>query len=401
MEVELLEPQFDLLTCEEKFALFVGGIGTGKSITLAHFCVQQIIKHPHSNGLVVANTYKQLIDATVQKMCQIFDNLGIQYRLVLGTTKYFRIGKKQKIYLYSLEVPDNIRGIEVGFIAADELAFSTAAAFKIILGRLRCPKGSGKFRGFTSPNGFNWFYDLHLRTKTFTMKTEDNPYNQEGYFESLLDQYGGPTSALARQELFAEFVNQTSNSVYYNFKKEHVCPVIDDPMKPVYIGLDFNVGNMNYVVSQYDPKDGIKIIEAIQLSDHYANTFSVAEDIHRRYGSRAIIIPDSTAKARKTNAQAGLTDIKILENYGLKIMPFQNPMIKDRHNTVNLLFHKNRIRIDPKSKDLIADLNKLSTKDNEGKVSHLAVALGYICWAFEPLLIQKQSTIEDTIFGKK
>lgn len=393
MNVELLPSQFSLLTSDAPVASLVAGIGYGKSFTLAHFMLQQILSHPMAQGLIVANTYTQLANATIPACTNLLDDLGIKYELVMsGAKKHLTIGKS-KILIYSLENYDNIRGIEVGWLAGDEISFTKREAIDVIFGRLRDKRGSLKARFFTSPNGFNWFYDYvtEQNIELHRGKTSDNKNLPKSYYESLLNLYGGPESPLAKQELFGEFVNQSSNSVYYGFKRsEHVAQCTENQNLPVYIGCDFNAGNMNYVAMQVTPT-GFVVLDSVTLKDHSANTFSMAQDIYSKYGTRAIIIPDSTANARKTSAEAGLTDIRILKNAGLQVEHTQNPRIKDRHNTVNMQFYRGRIKVNSGCTSLIKELETLGQDDDEGSISHLAVAMGYVIWKIEPLVTTKSN----------
>lgn len=404
MEFSLFEPQYDMLTCKDKTALFVGGIGSGKTMTLAHCALEFARAYPKTKGLIVANTYSQLETATIPKLTNLLDDLGIRYKLVMGGSNKRITFLGITCLIYSLDVPENIRGIEVGWILADEIPFSTRKAFDIISGRLRCKHGPLYMRMFGSPNGFNWLYDLVNTTKVsvFKMRTKDNTFLPEEYITNLVELYGGEQSALSRQELFGEFVNQTSKQVYYGFNRsKHIKLTPEDKNKVVYVCCDFNAGNMNYVVFQWD-QTGFKVIKSVTLKDFYANTFSMANEIFSTYGQRALIIPDSTANARKASAEAGITDIKILENVGLKVLPTINPRIKDRQNTVNLQFMRGRIQIDPFCIDLIKELETLGNDEDEGKVSHLAVALGYGICKLDPLLQpQKQASQTQSPFGRR
>lgn len=403
MDVQLLPSQYSLLTSDASIAALIAGIGYGKSFTLAHFVLQQVILYPEVQGLIVANTYSQLANATIPAITNLLDDLNIKYELVMsGAKKHLTIGKTT-ILIYSLEKYDHIRGIEVGWLAGDEIAFAQKEAIDVIFGRLRDKRGSLKARFFTSPNGFNFFYNFINQSKVelHTGKTSDNKTLPETYYQSLLSLYGGPNSPLARQELFGEFVNQTSNSVYYSFKrKDHVHTLSENKALPIYIGCDFNVGNMNYVAIQYD-KNGFQVLEAVTLKDHSANTFSMAQELWSKYGQRAIVIPDSTANSRKTSADAGVTDIRILKNAGLRVESTHNPRIKDRQNTVNMLFFKNRLKINDTCTNLIKELETLSNAEDEGTVSHLAVALGYVAWKLEPLQLPSNNKPLTNPFLKK
>lgn len=409
MEVELTPGQFDLLQDNTKIAMLVGGIGGGKSFTLSHYVLNQIVNYPNISGLVVANTYTQLSNATIKAITKLFDEIGMKYKLVLGgAKKYIQIKNPEKttIFIYSLEKPDNIRGIEVGWIAGDEVAYADQYALDVCFGRLRQKNGPSQARFFTSPNGFNFLYDFIQKSKcnVYKVLTKDNKFIDEDAYDTLVNLYGGLESPRAQQELLGEFVNQTNANVYYAFKSHiHLKPTLRSSSTPIYISCDFNAGNMNYIAAHYT-KDGFKVFHSAHLTDHTSNTFSMGEDIYKKFGNQNVyIIPDSTGKSRKTSAEAGITDFKILESFGFKIVPFLNPRIKDRQNTVNALFLRNRISIDPSCKALIKDIQTLSNEDDEGKVSHQAVCLGYLCWHFEPLFLTKNSSnnSQENLFTRK
>lgn len=386
-DLSLLPAQYDLLESQAPVAALIAGIGFGKSFTLACYVLSQISKYPKAKGLIVANTYTQLQNATIPAIVALLDNLGIQYKLTLGgAKKHLQIGETT-IFIYSLEQPNLIRGIEVGWLVGDEVAFASKEGIDVIFGRLRDKKGSLQARFFTSPNGYNFFYDFCQSTKVeiHRGRTSDNYHLPEAYYKQLLELYGGETSPLAKQELFGEFVNQTSNSVYYAFSRaKHLAPVAENVNLPVYIGCDFNAGNMSATAIQYD-STGFKVLKEIKLKDAHANTFSMAREIQSLYGNRAIIIPDSTANSRKTSAEAGVTDLTILRGAGLEVKHTRNPLIKDRHNEVNLTFHKNRIIIDSSCTELVKELETLGVDQDEGNHSHLAVTLGYVIHFLEPL----------------
>ena len=212
--VDLLCHQYDYLTCTDKNCVLLGGIGSGKSYVNGAFIVDMITRYPKAEGLIVAPTYGQLIKATVNVITNFLDSIGIEYHLVKsGADKSLTIGNT-KIHLFSADQPDNCRGIEVGWIIFDELAYMSEYAYKVFSGRLRQPNSPLLKRGTTSPNSFNWLYDdesfkrIHARTK-------DNMFLADEYYQDLVELYGGEDSPLAQQELFGKFVNLQAGAIYW------------------------------------------------------------------------------------------------------------------------------------------------------------------------------------------
>jgi hypothetical protein len=343
---------------------------------------------PKTKGLIVANTYTQLLNATIPALTSLLTELNIKYKLVMSGPKKHITILGTTCFLYSLEKYDNIRGIEVGWIAGDEIAYSCREAVDVIFGRLRDKTGPLLARFVTSPKGFNFFYDFCQsdNVTTFTGRTKDNIYLPESYYKQLVELYGGEDSPLAKQELFGEYVNLTSGQVYFSFKREdHVKPTALDKTLPVYVAIDFNVGNMSLVYMQYH-KGMFKVARAIKLTDANSNTFSAGHRIRQDLeGYEVLVVPDSTGKARTTKSSSAKSDIQILKDYSLRVLETLNPRIKDRQNTVNVAFIKDQIQIDPSCKELITELETLSHDDTEGDKVHLSVAMGYVLWKLNPL----------------
>ena len=209
-----------------------------------------------------------------------------------------------------------------------------------------------------------------------------------GYYETLLEDYGGEENPLARQELFGEFVNLQAGAIYWGFDRlVHMGTVKKNNSEPIYIGQDFNIDNMcNVYVQRINHH--FYVFQETSLTHRNANTDDASKKIITDLKSDDYsVIPDSTGGARKTSSKGNaMSDIQIMESYGINVLRTKNPLIRDRQNALNMIFKKNRITIDQSCKKLRNELETISTRDDEGSVSHLAVALGYVVWYFDPLL---------------
>ncbi len=155
--IELLSYQYDFIHSEDPNLVLIAGVGTGKTRAIAYYILKRISQYPDSNILVVANTYSQLINSTLEPLFAVLDELGIPYKPSLA--KHRLTIFNTTVFAYSLEKYDNIRGIEVGTIIADEFfLFKNDMAYKTIKTRLRDPNVPLQFRGCTTKNGFNWGY---------------------------------------------------------------------------------------------------------------------------------------------------------------------------------------------------------------------------------------------------
>jgi hypothetical protein len=396
-EFSLLSGQKEFLLSESKKAFLLAGIGFGKSTIGSHFSINMFSKYPKSKGLITANTYSQLINATVENLVCELDACGIPHKLSLGgSKKHIKVGNT-KAYLYSLEKPNTIRGIQTGWWWSDESAFAKKEAIQICRGRLRDKNGPLYERHTSSPNGFNWAYDefenkdgINRTDKLHLIRgiTKDNIFLPDGYYESLLEDYGGPDNPLAKQELFGQFTNLQEGAIYWAFDRDiNVKKVEPNKEHIVYACQDFNVNNMEGCYFQYI--DGqIRVFKESILKHHGANTDTAASTIKTdlvNKGYRVKVVPDSTGKAKKSSS-SGVSDIEILKSYGLDVVDTENPFIRDRQNSTNIGFKKNKVVVDPSCKELIKEIETLSSRDKEGDKAHVSVALGYGVWHLMPLL---------------
>jgi len=397
--LNLLQGQYDFITSDAKKSLLLAGIGYGKSFSGSHFLLKMLSEYPKAKGLITANTYTQLINATLESFIGELDHLNIPFKCILGGAKKHIKIFNTKLYLYSLERYDAIRGIEVGYWWSDESAFAKHEAIQVCRGRLRDRNGPLYERHTTSPNGYNWTYEefenkdgknKNKKIALFRGITKDNIFLPEGYYDSLLEDYGGINNPLAKQELFGQFVNLQSGAIYWAFDRNiHVKPFTPNRSFPVYVGQDFNIDNMEGVYIQYISGVFYCFQENI-LKHHGANTDAAASkicnDLIPKYN--VIVIPDSTGKAVKTSSSG--SDIEILKRYGLNVATTTNPFIRDRQNTVNILLKQGRIIIDPSCTNLIKEFETISSRDKEGDKAHASVALGYVVYKLEPLRQKKK-----------
>jgi phage terminase large subunit len=156
----------------------------------------------------------------------------------------------------------------------------------------------------------------------------------------------------------------------------------------IFAGLDFNVDPMTCVLGQFVNNE-FHIFDEIYLRN--SDTPKMCKAIKDKGYSGAKLIPDSTGRNRKTS---GKSDFVIIEETFGKgaILSTYNPFVTDRVNNVNRLLSTNRIKINPRCKKLINDLEQVAWKDNKldqsgdaKLLTHISDCLGYLCWKIEPI----------------
>lgn len=381
-EVGVSPTQMEFIDSPDEYTLYCGGLGSGKTHAGALWAAMMICKYPGVTGLITANSYSQLKKATLAKLFEILEDLGLEY--VYKSQDGILLVGETVIYCMSMEKYDLFRGIEVGWAWSDEIAFSREIAFNVMVGRIRDNSGPCQWKGTTTPNGYNWLYKKFVSSplsssKVVYSKTAQNLANlKQSYVTDLREQYD---TKLAQQELDGQFVNLTSGKVYYNFDRKRHVQNVSDNNHIMFVGLDFNVNPLCGVFCYFE---GEKIYVSGELYLTNSNTFAAAKEILARYPQRQMnIIPDETGNRRRSSSNA--TDHEILRRANLHVMKFKNPSVKDRYNNLNRLFEQGRIIIDPSCKYLIEDLEQLVYDNKDEMLSHSSDAFGYAAWHLFPL----------------
>jgi len=453
VEIPVMPWQGDLLEAEEEIVAAVGGIGSGKTYGGALYTVDKMAFEADTGtiGAVLANTYEQLSQATLPKLWEVFATLGMEYgtdyvqneappRNWRGFKSRFKkhhnvvsVRCWGQFITRSLEKYNAIRGVELGWFWWDEARDSKEEAFKVVLGRLRCPKAHKREgRITTSPNGFDWLYEAFVenaevfgegKRRMIHMRTRDNIFLDEEFFELLEKSYD---PLFAKQELDGEFVALTEGRVYRNFQRKiHVRKRNYNPELDLYVTADWNRNPMLWEICQlipansYDNNEDFEILHVIdEIAVNEADTPSVCEELIRRY-------PPSEHKGqmrfcgdpsgRNKDTRGNYTDYKLvresLEAQGAWAGRFvrmwkaaQPPQMK-RVASINaiLLNTRKQVRlyIDPKCKELHRDFErcvwkpgtKLMDKDTDRSRTHASDALSYLTLVMFPPLTSGSGTI--------
>jgi len=391
-DVYLTKPQASFLTSKKKFCLFRAGIGSGKSFVGSHYVIKKISEDPESKGFIGANTYRQLHNATLSALFSTLDKHGYPYQYNQNKGILNILGRK--IIVDSLTNYEMLRGIEIGWFWLDEVRDTKEDAFRVLMGRLR-DKSAKSLEGrlTSSPFGYDWQYDYfegEKKTKEFQVvqgKTQDNIYLPEGYIETLKENYD---DKIYRQEVLGEIVNIQAGQIYYSFdRSKHVEEFELNKRLPIYFGMDFNINPMTACLVQ-PVNDVVHVYDEFYLMG--SNTKEIGEEIIRRYGPKHRIIPDSTGKRTQTSS-SGFSDHMILRDMGFRVIHRPNPFRIDRYNCVNNLLDKGCLKIHPRCKNLIKDMERLHYKEGDSRpdlskdqsLGHLSDGLGYACYYFYPL----------------
>ena len=353
---------------------------SGKTWSLAIKLLEHVSNFPNAQGMITANTYRQLSKATLAGIFKALGELDIVYDYYPSKAELWVGGTK--IICASLDAFDNWRGIEVGWILCDEAAFYDRDAYLMAIGRLRDKRGPLTVHMATTPDGYNWLEELCNESKLAHMvnaSTYDNKHLPEEYVKFLEESYDEKQK---QQELHGQFVDLNSGAVYRSFSSlANVRDITISDDEEILIGQDFNVDPMTSVLAVVRD-DAIYVFDEIWLEN--VNTYDLVNELQDRGILNKKVYADASGSARKTSATKSDHNILRKEGYIVKCNR-SNPAIKDRFNTVNGLFHHKRLFIDPKCKKLLRDLKMYKHDNKDSTLSHISDALGYLCWGIFPV----------------
>jgi len=379
MRISLTKKQAGFVFSGADFPVFIGGIGSGKTYGGAFKAIMKALKNPNCDGLITANTYKQLQKATLATFFDVLDMMKIRYKHL----KYEKVitvyagDKEVKIHTQSMESYDDMRGLEVGWIWMDEARDYVHDAFKVAIGRLRAP-GVDQHQCWitTTPRGFNWIWEEFINKKrasceVFLSKSSENRFLPDTYIDMQLEYLD---ERMAKQELDAEFLNILQDRVYHAFSRDlHVKKkLMYDPTMPLIITLDFNVDPMTASIIQQHGQETWQIDEIYLRNSNVMETIKVFSRIYHDHLGPIKVYGDAAGRARSVTSDHTswqIVEMELKKTFGNIefVVKSANPSVMDRINAVNARLKnakgKTHFYIAECCPETIRDFEQLSKKE--------------------------------------
>lgn len=372
------------------FAMF-GGIAVGKTLSGSHFAIHHFINHHEKTGIIAANDYNQLSQATLRELFYWLDAYGLEYVIDRIPPREWALKRAFKSYKNILSVrnprnskvahsftrvlsdPDALRGIEGSWYWLDESRDTPESSFSVLLGRLRETKDYVKGFISTTTNGEDWVYQkfvkgarkhdrlfgsMHIPTKEMV----NNGFHSTEWYEAMARSF---SPLYAAQELDAEHVNVAGGRAYYaanQNNKRAKAPwgeSVPNRERKLIVGCDFNfspapciwmVGQMG--PSIYGPNGeyfGQMIHWFNEISETEMSSAGMAQILVSRFPGFFYRVFGDCSGGVGTTSNAGVTDYdqmalvfqKNAVSYSIDYFQSdesQNPKVKNRVENMNALF---------------------------------------------------------------
>lgn len=304
IEIELSDPQADIIESTAQRNLFHAGVGSGKTHCIGCISIDFVLNNPVIRGFIGANTYSQLSKSTLNGVFKVWEEVfglkrDIHYVSNITPPKHFKTyGPKLDDYAHvisfangaliftaSLDNYKVIDGTEFGWACLDETKDTKEEAVReVIVARLRQPgmwinpegklcssKKTDFYTGFnplyifTSPAKTDWLAEWFDIPKYFELinssifsetdyfrkrkgdklvvisSTYHNAHNlSEGYIERLIEDNKHNPNRIAML-IYGSPLAKTGGEYFSQFDRlKHVKHIDINPKLPVHLSLDFN-----------------------------------------------------------------------------------------------------------------------------------------------------------------
>lgn len=397
MELVASEFQMDVLRDPARFQIVAAGRRVGKTYcaVLKLLSIVPDMK-PGDDVVIVAKTYTQVRSVWLAMLREVFPkeyikNINLSSMVITlhnDVNIHLRTGADNSSI-------DSIRGMSLSYACIDEFPFFRDPRYcweDVIMPALADKRGGAMI--VSSPNGRDYFYDLHTRGKSpeypqWSSHHADytKAFNRENVAELAEEAKRTVDALVFNREWLADFAT-SGKTVYYQFDHGVNVSTVDnfDEHETVRLGIDFNIANMSCIEWANRAGQAHILGEIVGAT----NTEELCTLIKAKYPDKRIIAyPDPAGSARKTSAAVGVTDFSIIRAAGIEVLAKNRTQsIMDGVNNVNKMLKnaagESNLYIHPRCKRLIQSIDRLSWREDantavyaDEQYSHFPDALRY------------------------
>jgi hypothetical protein len=271
---QLKSVQSKFILGPETYSAYLGGVGAGKTFSGINRTLQ-ILGQPRPvdaleapRGLIGAESYDVLYDVIYPQWEKIQN--AIKWKMgkdsPIAEAQFLRAKRKAvlkngaSVQFRSLDKPNTLRGRELACFHIDEGRNVGRDAWDRLFDRLRQP--GYRRAGFvtSTPNGYDWMYDLfHEDSKKRGVHASGEPFqwynaSTDSNASNLPPEYiaelkANLHGAQLEQEFYGRFMGVTEGAVFPEWSRDRFfVPVEYNPQLPLYSCWDFGIGDPGVVI---------------------------------------------------------------------------------------------------------------------------------------------------------
>lgn len=380
--MSLLRIKYNPLPAQSRFhqskadkVAFIGGYGSGKSYSLIMHMLKLANLNKGVPGGLLCPTLKMAKRDVIPTFREIARDNRIHHHYNKSESTIYLPQTKTNIWIFHGEDDgQSIKGPNLGFMLINEFTLISENTYLAALARVRHPKAlhpqvamSGTFEEFGG------VYDLVTEDKTVEIingSTRENTFLPTTYVKMLENSYDAD---LQKQYIDGIAVRRLGKVAAKSFRRdEHVHESAQyNPGKDLWISIDFNVEPMSAVLWSHSASDKPKLIAFDEIGLFGSDTPELAKTIRNKLHelgrpmTSVVLFPDPAGNARSTKG-LNRSDIEILREHGFQDIRYKRRIVsvKDCMNAVNNMFESSEIIINPKCRNLIADLEQIKWRDS-------------------------------------
>ena len=380
-----------------------GGYRSGKTVAGVAAVVDMAFRSGGFPILVVEPTYRMVVDVFVATARRMLDAWKLPY-VWHKTDKILTIGRRKQVEILcrSADEPRSLEGITAGGLLVDEWELCDVEALTTAMARVSMgPCQQIVLTG--TPEGYGPAYEMILAkpspdVRQWSVTSSANSYLSSTYVESMRQRMDDSTAS----EKLDGVRTAKGGRVYGRFDRRVHCvsPVVN--RGTIQIACDFNVRYMHWIVVETDQSQrtthvvGEVIKEGGTTTDEHAERVAqwIAHYLTRTrgrhytrddvYQMRLQAFVDASGTALRSTSTK--SDVALLTQAGFRpVHGNANPAVKDRVNTLNVLFRDRRVTVDASAAPVLTRaletqaLDRNGDPDKRGDIDHGIDALGYLC----------------------
>lgn len=412
-----VQMEFHRRCLEYPIVLFVGATGSGKTTALIWQLIDDCLVVPNNRGILARMAYEDLERTVLEDLLFELEMAQIPYQHLSRKKQILFPTSRSIVFLTGLgdtvKTLRRTKGVNVGFIAIDQLEDVPRDVFTFQLTRLRLPHVPKQRRHvFATANPVpqdHWIYEFFVGLPEWGVnKTEgtavvhatldDNPYLPPDFSRLLM-------SAMTPEEVerYAKgewgFIPE-GKAVFRHFFQNavHVQPVEFDPNYALLIGLDFGFHRPAAVWVQVvgEPEDPlgrrVHVLDEVLGHDMLLDDFiDLVKQRTRAYfsGHQVVIYCGDPYAAVQRSDRAESIDVELRVKHKIALRMKRVPTETGIQNIIGLL-RKGRILFHPRCRILIKAMEGGYRRDENGEIvkdgyyDHLVDALRYVLDIYAP-----------------